>query len=355
MEPIIAPISVDVLKAELTPAKKLRNTNKSNNEIYVINHHDSPNVMKEIGRLREEAFRNSGGGSGLSMDIDEFDTMENPYQQLIVWDPEAEKILGGYRYILGRDIKLDEKGQPLLATAHMFHFSKKFVKKYLPYTIELGRSFVTPEYQSSKAGAKALYALDNLWDGLGALAIEYPNMKYFFGKMTMYPEYNRQARDLIQFFLMKHFGDKKNLVKPFEPLKIDTPVSYMESILTEDGFKEDYKLLNGEVRRLGVNIPPLVNSYMSLSPTMKVFGGGINHEFSEAEETCIMISFDEIYDSKVDRHINSFFKEKVDKIRMRFPQFFDDMGENLTGMIANKRKQIQSKIADRDSNRKKKK
>lgn len=355
MEPIIAPISVDVLKAELTPAKKLRNTNKSNNEIYVINHHDSPNVMKEIGRLREEAFRNSGGGSGLSMDIDEFDTMENPYQQLIVWDPEAEKILGGYRYILGRDIKLDEKGQPLLATAHMFHFSKKFVKKYLPYTIELGRSFVTPEYQSSKAGAKALYALDNLWDGLGALAIEYPNMKYFFGKMTMYPEYNRQARDLIQFFLMKHFGDKKNLVKPFEPLKIETPVSYMESILTEDGFKEDYKLLNGEVRRLGVNIPPLVNSYMSLSPTMKVFGGGINHEFSEAEETCIMISFDEIYDSKVDRHINSFFKEKVEKIRMRFPQFFDDMGENLTGMIANKRKQIQSKIADRDSNRKKKK
>lgn len=355
MEPIIAPISVDVLKAELTPAKKLRNTNKSNNVIYVINHHDSPNVMKEIGRLREEAFRNSGGGSGLSMDIDEFDTMENPYQQLIVWDPEAEKILGGYRYILGRDIKLDEKGQPLLATAHMFHFSKKFVKKYLPYTIELGRSFVTPEYQSSKAGAKALYALDNLWDGLGALAIEYPNMKYFFGKMTMYPEYNRQARDLIQFFLMKHFGDKKNLVKPFEPLKIETPVSYMESILTEDGFKEDYKLLNGEVRRLGVNIPPLVNSYMSLSPTMKVFGGGINHEFSEAEETCIMISFDEIYDSKVDRHINSFFKEKVEKIRMRFPQFFDDMGENLTGMIANKRKQIQSKIADRDSNRQKKK
>ncbi|MBQ2918501.1 MAG: GNAT family N-acetyltransferase [Bacteroidales bacterium] len=355
MEPIIAPISVDVLKAELTPAKKLRNTNKSNNEIYVINHHDSPNVMKEIGRLREEAFRNSGGGSGLSMDIDEFDTMENPYQQLIVWDPEAERILGGYRYILGRDIKLDENGQPLLATSHMFHFSKKFVKKYLPYTIELGRSFVTPEYQSSKAGAKALYALDNLWDGLGALAIEYPNMKYFFGKMTMYPEYNRQARDLIQFFLMKHFGDKKNLVKPFEPLKIETPVSYMESILTEDGFKEDYKLLNGEVRRLGVNIPPLVNSYMSLSPTMKVFGGGINHEFSEAEETCIMISFDEIYDSKVDRHINSFFKEKVEKIRMRFPQFFDDMGENLTGMIANKRKQIQSKIADRDSNRKKKK
>ena len=176
MEPIIAPIDVNILKAELTPAKKLRDTNKSHNEIYVINHHDSPNVMMEIGRLREEAFRDSGGGSGLSMDIDEFDTMENPYQQLIVWDPEAEKILGGYRYILGPDIKLDSNGQPLLATSHMFHFSEKFIKEYLPYTIELGRSFVAPEYQSSKAGTKALFALDNLWDGLGALCIQRPDM-----------------------------------------------------------------------------------------------------------------------------------------------------------------------------------
>ena len=205
MEPIIAPISIDLIKAELTPGKKLRDTNKSHNEIYVVNHHDSPNIMKEIGRLREEAFRDSGGGSGLSMDIDEFDTMERPYEQLIVWDPEAEKILGGYRYILGRDIQIDENVQPLLATSHMFTFSEKFIKEYLPYTIELGRSFVAPEYQSSKAGTKALFALDNLWDGLGALAIVHPDMKYFFGKMTMYPDYNRKARDLIQHFLFKHF------------------------------------------------------------------------------------------------------------------------------------------------------
>ena len=160
MEPIISPISVEVLKAELTPQKKLRDTNKSGNEIYVVTHHDSPNTMKEIGRLREEAFRDSGGGSGLSMDIDEFDTMDNPYQQLIVWDPDAEKIIGGYRFILGNDIKIDDKGQPMLATSHMFHFSEKFMKEYLPYTIELGRSFIAPEYQSRRAGAKALFALD---------------------------------------------------------------------------------------------------------------------------------------------------------------------------------------------------
>ena len=354
-QPIIDPISLDLIKAELTPAKKLRDTNKSRNEIYVLNHHDSPNIMMEIGRLREEAFRDSGGGSGLSMDIDEFDTMENPYQQLIVWDPEAEKILGGYRYILGTDIRLDENGQPLLATSHMFHFSEKFIKEYLPYTIELGRSFVSPEYQSSKAGTKALFALDNLWDGLGALAIEHPNMKYFFGKMTMYPEYNREARDLIQHFLFKHFEDKEKLVVPMDPLVIETPAEKMDAILTEKEFKDDYKLLNAEVRRLGVNIPPLVNSYMSLSPTMKMFGGGINHEFSEAEETCIMISFDEIYDAKKARHIDSFIKEKVEILKRRFPVFADNMGDNLTEMVAQKRAQVQARVEERRRKRKAKK
>ena len=340
MEPIMAPVSLDLIKAELTPVKKLRDTNKGSNEIYVVNHFDSPNIMLEIGRLREEAFRDSGGGSGLAVDIDEFDTMENPYQQLIVWDPDAERILGGYRFILGGDIKLNENGQPHLATSHMFHFSDRFIKEYLPYTIELGRSFVSPEYQSSKAGAKAIFALDNLWDGLGALAIQRPNMKYFFGKMTMYPEYNRQARDLIQYFLFKHFEDKEKLVVPVEPLKIETPVSYMESILTEKEFKEDYKLLNAEVRRLGVNIPPLVNAYMNLSPTMKMFGGGVNHEFSEAEETCILISFDEIYESKVSRHIDSFLKEKLNQIKERFPLFVENMGDALEEMLANRRARV---------------
>ena len=336
----MAPVSLDLIKAELTPVKKLRDTNKGSNEIYVVNHFDSPNIMLEIGRLREEAFRDSGGGSGLAVDIDEFDTMENPYQQLIVWDPDAERILGGYRFILGGDIKLNENGQPHLATSHMFHFSDKFIKEYLPYTIELGRSFVSPDYQSSKAGAKAIFALDNLWDGLGALAIQRPNMKYFFGKMTMYPEYNRQARDLIQYFLFKHFEDKEKLVVPVEPLKIETPVSYMESILTEKEFKEDYKLLNAEVRRLGVNIPPLVNAYMNLSPTMKMFGGGVNHEFSEAEETCILISFDEIYESKVSRHIDSFLKEKLNQIKERFPLFVENMGDALEEMLANRRARV---------------
>lgn len=312
----MAPVSLDLIKAELTPSKKLRDTNKGSNEIYVVNHFDSPNTMLEIGRLREEAFRDSGGGSGLAVDIDEFDTMENPYQQLIVWDPEAERILGGYRFILGGDIKLCENGQPHLATSHMFHFSEKFIKEYLPYTIELGRSFVSPEYQSSKAGAKAIFALDNLWDGLGALAIQRPNMKYFFGKMTMYPSYVRKGRDMILYFLNKHFNDPDNLIIPMKPLVLETDEKELEALFCEETFKEDYRILNGEIRKMGFNIPPLVNAYMGLSPTMRMFGTAINYGFGDVEETGILIAVDEILEQKRVRHIDSFIKENHDIIKV---------------------------------------
>ena len=270
MEEIIEPISKELLKAELTEEKRLRMTNKSHNQIYIITAQDSPNIMREIGRLREIAFRAAGGGTGKPLDIDEYDIMENPYKQLIVWNPEAEEILGGYRYLLGTDVRYDEKGAPILATAHMFNFSEKFLKEYLPTTIELGRSFVTVEYQSTRAGSKGLFALDNLWDGLGALTVVMPNVKYFFGKVTMYPSYHRQGRDMILYFLKKHFGDKENLITPMKPLEMEAKEEDLAALFCKNTFKEDYKILNCEIRKLGYNIPPLVNAYMSLSPTMRM-------------------------------------------------------------------------------------
>lgn len=308
MEDVIQPISKELLKSELTENKRLRFTNKSNNEIYIITYQDSPNVMREIGRLREIAFRAAGGGTGLSIDIDEYDTMENPYQQLVVWNPEGEEILGGYRYLLGKDVRFDEKGHPILATAHMFDFSDKFVKEYLPTTIELGRSFVTLEYQSTRAGSKGLFALDNLWDGLGALTVIMPEVKYFFGKVTMYPSYHRQGRDMILHFLNKHFGDRENLITPMQPLKLETPVEELECLFCHATFKENYKILNSEIRKLGYNIPPLVNAYMGLSPTMRMFGTAINYGFGDVEETGILISVNEILEEKRIRHIESFAK-----------------------------------------------
>lgn len=315
-EAIIQPISKELIKSELTPEKQLRMTNKSHNEIYVITANNSPNVMKEIGRLREIAFREAGGGTGKSMDIDEFDVGENCYKQLIVWNPEAEEIIGGYRYMLGTDWKLNADRQPILATSHMFHFSDKFIEEYMPYTVELGRSFVSLEYQSSRMGSKSLFALDNLWDGLGALTVIRPNIKYFFGKMTMYPSYIRRGRDMILYFLKKHFDDKENLIIPMKPLKIETDESELKELFCEDDFKKDYRILNREIRKLGYNIPPLVSAYMGLSPTMKLFGTAINYGFGDVEETGILITVDEILEEKRIRHIDSFIKEHPEALKI---------------------------------------
>ena len=313
---IIAPIPKEVLLSELTPERQLRMTNKSNNEIYIITAHNAPNVMREIGRLREITFREAGGGTGKDCDIDEFDICNNCYKQLIVWNPEQQEIIGGYRYIAGTDWDMDDKGQPILATSHMFHFSEKFLRDYKDQTIELGRSFVTLPYQRSRMGAKSLFALDNLWDGLGALTVIKPNVRYFFGKMTMYPSYIRKGRDMILYFLKKHFDDKEKLIIPMKPLKIESDEEELKTLFCEDDFNADYRILNREVRKLGYNIPPLVNAYMSLSPTMKLFGTAINDGFGNVEETGILIAVDEILEQKRVRHIDSFIRQHPEALKI---------------------------------------
>jgi len=311
MKKIGDPIPKEVIMAELTPDKLLRKTNKGNNEIYIITHHDSPNTMKEIGRLREITFRDAGGGTGKDYDIDSYDTSDNCYRQLIVWNPDAEEILGGYRYILCTNLPEDENGNLPLATARLFDFSDKFKKDYLAYSIELGRSFVIPQYQSSKAGFKALFALDNLWDGLGALTVVHPEIKYFFGKITMYTSFNVEARNLILYFFKKYFSDKENLVIPKTPLNMNIDEDSMENIFCGKTYKEDYRILTQNVRKHGENIPPLVNAYMNLSPSMKTFGTVINNFFGAVEETGIIVTIKDIYEAKKGRHIETYIKNKM--------------------------------------------
>lgn len=309
LEQIIAPLDKEILKEELNSARLLRHARKGGNDIYIFTAHQCPNLMREVGRLREIAFREAGGGTGLSCDIDEYDTMDEPYWQLIVWDPKDEQILGGYRYLHGNNVRFNESGEPILATSHMFGYSDKFKSEILPKMIELGRSFVIVDHQSSRSGAKGMFTLDNLWDGLGALSIIHPNTHYFYGKFTMYPSFTPQGRNMILYFLKKHFPDPDNLVWPFNPLQTDTDEDAMKRLFVHDTFADDYKVLNTEVRKLGFNIPPLVNAYMCLSPTMKMFGTAINDEFGDVEESGILIKIDEIATEKHKRYIETYLEE----------------------------------------------
>lgn len=297
MEPIIPPVDRSLILAELTEEKLLRKTNNGNNEIYVVTAQNSPNIMQELGRLRELSFRDAGGGTGAAVDIDDEDLAEEGYQQLFVWDPKAQEIVSGYRFIVSRTTHPKH-----MSTEHYFRFSDRFRNEFLPYTIELGRSFVQPHYQGIRQNPKGLYSLDNLWDGLGALVITNPDMKYFFGKVTMYGDYNREARDILLYFLKKYFPDHDNLIEGIYPIELQFDTEKMEQMFCGGNYAEDYKILTREIRKCKENIPPLINSYMNISPSMRVFGTVTNPDFGGVEETGILITINDIYPVKSERH-----------------------------------------------------
>jgi hypothetical protein len=305
MQAVIPPVPVEVLKSELTKDRFIRISNNGNNEIYIVTHKDSPNILKEIGRLRELTFRAAGGGTGKDCDLDEYDLSEMPYKQLIVWNPKEEEITGGYRFIRCADA-FDSKGNVFLATAELFAFSDKFKKDYLPATIELGRSFVQPKYQPSAENRKGLFSLDNLWDGLGAIAVDNPDISFFWGKVTMYRHFNQIARDMILFFMHYYFPDKEHLAWPVKSLPILSDMKAFGNSLKGLPYKEGHKILNSNVRALGENIPPLINSYMNLSATMKMFGTALNDHFGDVEESGILVTLADIFETKKERHVNSY-------------------------------------------------
>lgn len=312
--PIIPPVDKELLLSELTKEKFLRKANFGNTEIYIFDCKNSPNLTKELGRLRELSFRMAGGGTGDEVDIDQYDLAEDSYMQLIVWDPEEKEIVGGYRFILGESVMDDPEEK--LATSHLFKYSEKFIQDYLPYTIELGRSFIQPNYQYGRNARKGLFALDNLWDGLGALTIEYPDIKYFFGKVTMYKSFNINARNYILTFLKLYFPDEQKLLIPINPVAFDFDT--LKLIFKGNDYSSDYDVLMRLVKENKERIPPLVNAYMNLSRSIITFGTVENNAFGGVEETGILVEIEDIYNSKKDRHIKSY--ERMIKLNMVFPR-----------------------------------
>lgn len=318
MKEIIPAVDKALLKKELTKKKYVRPTNKAHNEIYIITAHDSPHLMREIGRLRELSFRSWGGGTGCEIDIDRYDLLEKPFKQLIVWDPSAEEIVGGYRFLAGEDVLLQENGQPDFVMSHLFTFSQNFIENYLPYSIELGRAFVQPDYQTSKMGTKSLFALDNLWDGLGALIHNEKKVKYFIGKVTIYENYPVYARELLYEYMFKHFPDKNYLVKPI----IEVPVSTQgkenaQNLFAGKSAEDDYKILQKAVRKEGHTIPPMFNAYIGLTETMRMFGTMIDPDFSGGSyETGIMVTTGDLFEAKKIRYIDPY----IDYLKMKFDE-----------------------------------
>lgn len=323
---IAPPVDRELIKKELKQKHFLRKTNRGNKEIYITTAHLSPNIMREIGRLRELSFATEGGGTGHEVDIDRYDTLDDPYccKQLFVWSPVDEEIVGAYRFIHGTNMMRLEDGSVVTPTADQYQFSERFVNEYLPYTVELGRAFVQPAYQPSTDIRKGLYSLDNLWDGLGVLALEIPETRYFFGKITMYGDINPEARDIILYFYQKHFPDRDGLVWPYERIDIQTDYNRLVRLFNGRNYKEDYQILLRSVRACGCTVPPLINAYMNLSPSMRSFGTCPNHHLAGTTDTGILINMGDLYADKRARYLESyeeknpqFDRKRLFRINMR--------------------------------------
>ena len=298
MKEIIPPVETSLLVSELE-GHLLRPSNKADNLIYDITAHECPNVMREIARLREISYRDGGGATGNEMDIDEMDTMAKPYHQLIVWDPEHQQIIGGYRYLIGIDAEIRD-GQPFITSAHLFRYSERFIREYLPYTIEFGRAFVQPMYQKREMGVKALFALDNIWDGIGAVLYNHPEVRWMIGKVTIYPDYNVTARDLIYEYLRRYHAGEEGLFGPYHPLAI-SPLAL--SPFTGDDKQENYHILQRAVREQGTVIPPMFSAYLNLTNDLLFFGNAINDELANVYETGIMVDIKTVYPEKLERYM----------------------------------------------------
>lgn len=303
---LISPIDPGKIEAELSALTPLRPTNRSHNVIYSFRGSEAPNTMLEVGRLREESFRVFKAGTGQPLDIDIHDYDPSGYRQLIVWDPRAREIVGGYRYILGGEA-IVQGTETNLASDEILFYSDVFITNYLPYCIELGRAFVRPDHQQANGlSPKSLFALDNLWDGLGALILLHPEYKYFTGIVSIFRESNQKSRDLILYFLNTHFKGEPGLIAPRDPRGYTTDISTLKDIIRGENKKEDSKALHQAVKELGESIPPLINAYMNLSDAMQVYGitkgmGPVNYE-----DISIMIPIGEIAEEKKERHMDTF-------------------------------------------------
>ena len=310
MTPIIEPVAKELLKAELNEKTFLRYTKKAGNEIYVVNAETGPNTLREIGRLREVSFRAVGGGSGKECDLDHFDLEDKACYQLLVWNPEEEEIIGGYRFTRWAEATFFENGQPYVNTEHLFRFSEKFLKEYFPYCLEMARAWVQPKYQSGSMGRKSLYALDNLWDGIGGLVATSPNVKYLAGKVTIYSSSPEMSRKAMIYFLQKFLGHKEGLLVSHHPETVtESEKNTFDEMFNADNLKDNYKILNNFVKSMGDTIPPLIHSYIELSPTMKTFGTTFDPDFGDAYDTAMIITLDDVYESKRNRYINTYFDQ----------------------------------------------
>ena len=273
---------------ELRKAQFLCRATRWNAALYTFDGGECPTLMREVWRLRTQAFNDVGVAMDDVARV-ELGDVNGSFRQLILWDCEAERIVGGYRYAVGREAAVSA-----LSLSRYYEASERFVEEFLPDGLELSRTFVSPDYQRN-AGMRSLYALDSLWEGL-ARVVEQSDVRHLFGRVTLYPSLGVRARNLIVGFMRYAFPPRGELMWARHPFRCGIGRRNYERIFVGDTVAENYKILLRSVREMGQNVPPIISSYMRLSPSMRVFESYRNYDLGGVVESAIMLSVDEFYE-----------------------------------------------------------
>ena len=286
--PLTAPRSAEAIEREITRLKPLDCKLRGALALYTFRAVEAPALIPEVGRLREVAFRQTGAGTGREEDIDEGDLSERGYRQIVAWESEQCRVVGGYRYMIGRECDMT-----YLSSTHYFLFSERFEREILPRAIELGRSFAVRD-----AGSSSLFAMSALWHGLGQI-VACEGAEYLFGKVTIPPRYDGEALRLLLCFLWQFFPAREALLSARKPLKIEAG----ERPFSGKDFAENFALLERLLAARGERVPPMIHAYMRLTREMQVFDAMINPDFSDAVEVAILLPVSEIIPAKREVYI----------------------------------------------------
>lgn len=292
---IAHPVPRQDIRAELKLGERI-GTTSDNKHIYLIEHENAPNILNEIGRLREYTFRKVGEGSGKAKDLDNYDRY---YHHLVLWDDEALEVVGAYR--IGEcGWILSWLGKEGLYLSDLCDMNDRF-DPILEDAIELGRSFVQPKYWGTRA-------LDYLWQGIGAYLSHNPHIKYMIGPVSISGSYPKHAQEALIYFYTLYFGSDHTYLKAKSPYRLsDFVQAEFAQLFCGNDYNEDFRILKDYLKTFDVAVPTLYKQYSELCEEggAQFVDFGIDVEFNNCIDGYILVEIAKIKLAKRQRYIHN--------------------------------------------------
>ncbi|WP_371997864.1 MULTISPECIES: GNAT family N-acyltransferase [unclassified Shewanella] len=297
---IAHPESRSELQQALQQCELLGETN-DNKQIFLYQHHHCSPIMREIGRLREIAFRAVGEGSGNRRDNDQYDPY---YQHLVLWDKDALEIVGSYRFASAKKVH-EEQGPEKLYSQSLFKYSDEFAP-YFESGLELGRSFVQPKYWGKRS-------LDYLWLGIGAYLAKNPQFRYLFGPVSISDQLPEQAKEMMVHFYQQHFSMPNELAQSNSPYQFtDERLHQLNGLYQDNDYSSCFKVLKHTLANMGAAVPPLYKQYGELCQDdgVKFLDFGIDTDFGNCIDGLVLVDVHALKPKKRQRYIDYHSKTK---------------------------------------------